>query len=268
MQTSRHKRLKLVKSSETTSEDNSVSTKKHQSQLTLDEYYEHAEQYAQQIRKTHDVSEIIGILNTVLSETQDLRHNSELSSAQEQIRYAEQKIESLRHELELIRELVHNDQMTGLLNRRGLEELYAREAARADRNQSPLCAILIDLDDFEEINEVYGYPFGDKVLIHFSKQMKRTLRPSDVIARYSGKAFIILLPDTGIAEAVCVLQRLQQTLVNRPILSARHQPIPVTFSSGVTLRQPHEHLQVVIKRAEEALVRAKNSGKSQIEIYS
>lgn len=96
---------------------------------TID-YYKHVEQYAQKIRSTEDVGEIIGILDTVLSETRDLRHNNEVYSAQEQVRLAEQKIETLKLELEQLRELVHTDPMTGVFNRRGLDTVYLREAAR------------------------------------------------------------------------------------------------------------------------------------------
>lgn len=265
MQTTDQKRLKLVKSSGIR-ECNPASEKKSESSLTIDEYYQRAEQYAQRIRRTQDVDEIIGILDTVLSETRNLRNNDEITSAQEQILYAEQKIESLRHELELIRELVYTDQATGLFNQRGLDELFTREAARADRNKGSLCTILIDLDNFKDINEIYGYPFGDNTLVHFAKLIKNTLRPSDVVARYGGEEFVILLPDTHINDAIHVIQRLQCTIAASPMLNTDNQPVSLTFSGGMVLRQTNEPQHSVIRRANEALSRAKNTGKARIEI--
>lgn len=267
MQTSSQKQLKLVKSSRD-GEKNAVNQKSGKSSLAIDEYHQRAEQYAQQIRKTHDVAEIIGILDAVLSETRDLHHSDEMRSAEEQIRYAEQKIESLKHELQLIRELVHTDQLTGLFNRRGLDEFFTREAARADRNKTPLCVILVDLDNFKEINDTHGYLFGDSALAYFAKIVKDMLRPSDVVARYGGEEFVILLPDTRVDEAVHVMRRLQNALTGRPLLNANDQPVSITFSGGVALRQTYEHQRLVIKRAGEALYRAKSAGKSQIEIAS
>lgn len=265
MQTLSKKQLKLVKSADI-AEENETSQEGGKSLLTIDEYYQHAEQYAREIRKTQDVSEIIRILDAVLSETRDLHQSDGMSNARQEISDAEQKIESLKHELALIRELVHTDQMTGLFNRRGLDEHFIREAARADRSKNPLCVILFDMDNFKEINETYGYPFGDNVLISLARMVKSALRPTDVIARYGGEEFVILLPDTEIDEAVRVIQRLQRTLTNKPILTADNQPVSITFSGGVTLRQTDEHQHTVIKRADEALLRAKNIGLSQIEI--
>ncbi len=265
MQTSSKKQLKLVKSSGV-GEKNVTSEKDDTSLLTIDKYYQHIEWYAQRIRKTHDIGEITSILDTVLSETRELHENNELSTSQQQILYAVQKIESLKHELELIRELVQTDQMTGLFNRRGLDEHFTREAARADRNKGQLCAILIDLDNFKEINVTYGYRFGDSILIHFARIVRETLRPSDVVARYGGEEFVILLPDTRADEAIRVMQRVQRTLVSRSMLNANNQPVSITFSGGIALRQAYEHQYSVMRRAEEALSRAKNTGKSRIEI--
>ena len=265
MQTLSEMRLKLVKSSEV-GEENETSEESSKALLTVDEYYQHAEQYAREIRKTHDVNEIIRILDAVLSETRDLHQSDEMSNSRQKISDTEQKIESLRHELALIRELVHTDQMTGLFNRRGLDEHFIREAARADRSKNPLCIILIDLDNFKEINETYGYPFGDNVLISLARIMKNALRPTDVVARYGGEEFVILLPDTEINDAVRIIQRLQRMLASNPVLNADNQPVSVTISCGVTLRQTDEHQHTVIKRVDEALFRAKNIGLSQIEL--
>lgn len=232
---------------------------------TID-YYKHVEQYAQRIRNTEDVGEIIEILDTVLSETRDLRHRNEVYSAQEQVRLAEQKIETLKLELEQLRELVHTDPMTGVFNRRGLDAVYLREAARADRNENILCAVVIDLDNFKHINDTYGHQFGDEVLIQFAKTAKQTLRPSDVVARFGGEEFVILLPDTPTESAVWVMQRLQNNFSKINFRVAGNKPVNITFSGGLAMRRLQENQNSLIKRADEALYQAKASGKNRVVV--
>ncbi|MDT8363787.1 MAG: GGDEF domain-containing protein [Nitrosomonas sp.] len=228
------------------------------------DYYKHVEQYAQKIRGTDDVSEIIGILDTVLGETRDLRHNNEVYSAQEQVRLAERKIETLKLELEQLRELVHTDPMTGVFNRRGLDAVYLREAARADRNENILCAVVIDLDHFKHVNDTHGHQFGDEVLIQFARITKQTLRPSDVVARFGGEEFVILLPDTPIESAVWVMQRLQNNFSKADFRTTSGDSVSITFSGGLAVRRLQENQNPLVKRADEALYQAKTSGRNRV----
>ncbi len=265
--TKEDKPLQLVKSAtESGKKPASTRRKSPQPDTNTIDYYKHVEQYAQKIRSTEDVGEIIGILDTVLSETRDLRHNNEVYSAQEQVRLAEQKIETLKLELEQLRELVHTDPMTGVFNRRGLDTVYLREAARADRNENVLCAVVIDLDNFKYINDTYGHQFGDEVLIQFAKTAKQTLRPSDVVARFGGEEFVILLPDTPTESAIWVMQRLQNNFLKINFRGAGNRPVSVTFSGGLAMRRLQENQNSLIKRADEALYQAKASGKNRVVV--
>ena len=227
-------------------------------------YYKQVEHYAQKIRNTKDVDEIIDILDKVLVETKGLRLADEVNAAQTQVQIAEQKIELLKDELAQLRELVHTDQMTGAFNRRGLNEIFMREAARADRGGTSLCVVLLDLDNFKRINDTYGHPFGDSVLVHLVAVAKETLRPSDIIARYGGEEFIILLPDTSMEKAIIVMNRLQKGLVKKSFVRPDNQPFKFTFSAGLAVRKFDELQNSVIKRTDEALYRAKHAGKNQV----
>jgi diguanylate cyclase len=258
-----NKPLRLVKPS-ANSKKKIMGEKKQQSASSAEVYYKQVEQFAQQIRKSSDVSEIIGMLETVLNKTRDIPHGSDIYSAQEQVRLAEKKIELLKLELEQLRELVHTDPMTGTFNRRGLNAIYLREAARADRNESTLCAVLIDLDNFKFINDTHGHQFGDAVLIHFARIARESLRPSDVIARYGGEEFIILLPDITTESAACVMQRLQHNFSLKTLTGVDGEAVSVTFSGGMALRRFRENQNSLIKRADEALYLAKNSGKNRV----
>ncbi len=226
-------------------------------------YHEQIKHYAQQIRQTEDVSEIIRILDQALLETRALHSRDEVRAAREQVERAERKIEALKNELESLRELVHADPLTGAFNRAGLDEAFAREAARADRHESPLCVALFDLDDFKRLNDTRGHQAGDAALAHLVTIARQTLRPNDLIARVGGEEFVILLPDTGMESAMSVILRLQHNLARNSFLHAG-QPLPVTFSAGVASRAPYEHQSTVIGRADKALYQAKHAGKNRV----
>jgi diguanylate cyclase len=249
--------LQLVKPIEALKKDGAESL------IGSDDYYKQVERYAQQIRNAKDADEIISILDVVLSETRGLQFSDEVCAAQEQVMLAEQKIASMKRELEQLRTLVQIDQMTGALNRRGLDEVFNREAARADRNAQSLCVILIDIDDFKQINDNYGHQYGDNVLVKLVSVAKDTLRPSDIIARFGGEEFVILLPDIEMDEAIAVIHRLQKKLVNTRSLKMNNQFLPVTFSAGVSIRSFGEHQNSVISRADSALYQAKRTGKNR-----
>ncbi|MXS84705.1 GGDEF domain-containing protein [Nitrosomonas sp. HPC101] len=258
--------LQLVKSSIAGKKKNKIEEKNQKPIAGADEYSQQVEQYACRIRETSNVDEIIDILDTVLGETRSLRYSNEIYSAQEQVRLAENQIELLKQELEQLREFVHYDQMTGAFNRRGLDAIYLREAARADRNENTLCAVMFDLDDFKRINDVYGHQFGDDVLIHLVKLTKKSLRPSDVVARYSGEKFVVLLPDVTLESAVWVMQRLQNSFSKKTLADMDGNPVPIVFSGGVAFRQLRESQKSLFKRADEALCQAKKSGKGRIMV--
>ncbi len=258
--------LRLVKSSAPSKKKVKRAVKGRNPVAGADEYGQQVEQYARRIRESSDVNDIINILDAVLGETRNLRYSNEVYSAQEQVRLAEKRIELLKLELEQLRELIHYDPMTGAFNRRGLDAVYMREAARADRNENTLCAVMLDLDDFKQINDTYGHQFGDDVLVHFVRVAKKSLRPSDVVARYGGEEFVILLPDTTLESAVWVMQRLQNNFSRKVLSDMEGNFVPVTFSGGAASRQFRENQKSLLKRADEALYQAKQSGKSRIMI--
>ncbi len=231
--------------------------------IDSEDYYKQVECYAEQIRKTNSADEIIRILDIVLSETRGLRFSDEVFAAQEQVKRAEQKIESLKSELEQLRGLVQTDQMTGAFNRRGLDDIFKREAARADRNAQSLGVILIDLDNFKQINDSLGHPYGDSVLVNLVTVAKETLRPTDIVARFGGEEFVILLPDVEMEEALTIIQRLQNNLTKNSLLQIDNQLTSITFSAGVALRSFGEHQHSVLSRADQALYQAKRTGKNR-----
>ena len=160
-------------------------------------------------------------------------------------------------------ELVREDQLTGSLNRRGLEDVFEREIARSDRRKSPLCVAMLDLDDFKKINDKYGHAAGDEALIHLVRVIKETLRTMDVIARFGGEEFLVVLPDTQMEEAIQTITRVQRELTKQ-IFMHNHTRLLMTFSAGVALRNENEDQLSMIKRADTALYQAKKAGKNRV----
>jgi diguanylate cyclase len=232
------------------------------------EYHAKIESYNQKIGRADNLPELSHILEDIMHDTRIIqtsvmRSHEELLNARKQAVEAEERVRKLEDELAQISELVHEDQLTGALNRRGMDEMLERETKRADRAQSPVSIALLDIDNFKRLNDTLGHQAGDSALVHLSNVIKEGLRPSDAIARYGGEEFIIVLPDTGLDEAVETVNRLQRELTKKFFLH-KNERLLVTFSAGVALRANGEDAEDVIGRADKAMYQAKLAGKNRV----
>ena len=159
--------------------------------------------------------------------------------------------------------LVRNDQLTGTLNRRGLEEAFENEVARSRRRKSPLCVAMLDIDNFKKLNDSLGHDAGDAALIHLVTIIRETLRPQDTLARFGGEEFIIILPDTMLEDAKTAIVRLQRELTKRYFLH-ENEKVLITFSAGVTDHRSDDTQASVTKRADDAMFAAKKAGKNRV----
>jgi diguanylate cyclase (GGDEF) domain len=116
---------------------------------------------------------------------------------------------------------------------------------------------------YKKINDVYGHETGDEALIHVVRIIKETLRSMDVIGRFGGEEFVVVLPDTPTAEGIAVISRLQKELTKR-IFMHNNQKLFVTFSAGLATRDAGENLLDTIKRADTAMYKAKKLGKNRV----
>jgi len=220
---------------------------------------------ARRIRGTEDLSAIIGMLDEALVETQGLGTAEALTAARLQTEEAERSIQQLRDELEQVKSLLHEDPLTGVLNRRGTDEAFRREAARSDRHGGALSIALIDLDNFKALNDTLGHPAGDRALKHVAQCVRSTLRPNDIVGRFGGEEFLVLLPDTGLASSAAVLSRIRRELARRP-LPEQDITLKITFSAGIAERVADEPMDRAIARADAALYRAKRAGKNRVAL--
>jgi len=167
---------------------------------------------------------------------------------------------------ELIDQASH-DSLTGLLNRRELDSRAAEAVALAQRHGHPLCCILLDLDNFKDVNDAHGHAAGDQVLRETGRRLADACRISDVIARYGGEEFILLLPETPPEAAVVLADKLRWALAEAPF-EAGDTLISIRASVGVAaftavMATPAS----LLAAADEALYRAKGLGRDRTELY-
>ena len=234
------------------------------------DYHHKIEGYSQQIAQSNNLNELSTLLDSIMQDTRvvqadTLRSHEQLIESRKQVNEAELKIQKLEKELSEVSELVHQDQLTGALNRRGLDTAFEREATRTGRSQSPLCVALLDIDDFKRLNDTMGHQVGDQALIHLCEVITQALRPSDSVARYGGEEFVIILPDVGLAEAASTIERLQRELTKQFFMHENDRVL-VTFSAGVALRGAEEPQDEVVGRADKAMYQAKRTGKNRVVI--
>lgn len=174
---------------------------------------------------------------------------------------AEARIAELESALRQLTEISHSDPLTGALNRRGIAEAFARETARAVRQDAPLTLAVLDLDDFKRVNDRYGHSAGDAALIRLTELARRSLRPTDAWGRLGGEEFLVLMPDADLASAHRALSRLLSTLSRSPLPD---NGVCLSFSGGVAQYRAGETLEQLVGRADHIAYQAKRAGKARV----
>lgn len=226
------------------------------------------EGYVQTIGTAKGIPELHRVMDSMIQDTriahiEAVRTHDDMVNARKEVQAAESRIQELESQLVQMSELAYEDQLTGSLNRRGLDEVLEREVARSVRRKSPLCISMVDLDNFKKLNDTYGHDTGDGALVHLVRVVKDTLRTMDIIARFGGEEFMIVLPDTALEDAVNTVTRVQRELT-KSIFMNNNERLLITFSAGVALHEEGEDTAAMIKRADEAMYKAKKSGKNRV----
>lgn len=176
----------------------------------------------------------------------------------------EQEAQGFRVHLEEQRQKALVDPLTGLPNRAAWSERLEQEVGLRQKNGNELLLGMIDLDYFKRINDNYGHLAGDKVLKIIATELRKRLRPGDFIARFGGEEFVLLIPHTPMPDGVVLMDKLRRAIEACPF-HFKGEPVTVTISVGITAFGVGERSEFVLKRADEALYRAKDEGRNRIE---
>ncbi|MCS7067766.1 MAG: GGDEF domain-containing protein [Meiothermus sp.] len=174
------------------------------------------------------------------------------------------KEHSLRVRLEAAKlyGLAHTDPLTNVANRRSIMEALYQALEQNRQTGQPLSLALLDLDRFKQINDQYGHEMGDKALVHTAQVLKQNLRPGDLLGRWGGEEFVLLLPNTSLQEARQLCEHLQQKLIENPLDNLR----PVSASFGIATATPGDTPDYLISRADTAMYLSKQAGGNRVEV--
>jgi diguanylate cyclase (GGDEF)-like protein len=173
--------------------------------------------------------------------------------------------QALQEQNQLLETLAVTDSLTGLYNRKKLDDILADQFARFRRNHRPFAVLMLDLDNFKSINDNHGHVAGDKVLADVAAILKQSVRNIDYVARYGGEEFVVVLVETALDAALDIAERIRGE-VEIPRFGASNKLISVTVSLGVThSREGDDGPEVVLARADHALYEAKRAGRNQVQ---
>ena len=214
-------------------------------------------------------SHLEGLLGTMDEHQQqrDLREQevaARLKGLAERVAHMEQEAQGYREHLEVQRQKALIDPLTGLPNRAAWSERLDYEVNAWHQRGNSLSLAMLDLDHFKRINDGYGHLAGDKVLKIIANVLSKRLRPTDFIARFGGEEFVLLMPDSALADALAVGEVLREAIAACPF-HFKGEPVTITVSMGVAQFQAGERSDLALKRADEALYRAKAAGRNQVQ---
>jgi diguanylate cyclase (GGDEF)-like protein/PAS domain S-box-containing protein len=176
----------------------------------------------------------------------------------------------LRISLEEMEALAMQDSLTGLLNRRAINEHAEAEWHRAVREKRPVCIVLIDLDNLKDVNDTHGHPMGDQVIIELARVIKMSRRQYDWAGRWGGDEFMLVLPGANLVEAQEVAERLRNSFASSEVVLGLEEEVRSYVSLGIACypgRGEEMSLDQLIALADQALYRAKQAGKNRVEVY-
>ncbi|MDH4225302.1 MAG: diguanylate cyclase [Deltaproteobacteria bacterium] len=191
--------------------------------------------------------------------------NTHLLSTLEEIQQQNDQLMGVNRSLNILATV---DPLTGLFNRREFHDRLIQEWARFERHHRHLSVIMLDIDHFKNINDSYGHDCGDKVLKKLGGMLNAHRRKQDIICRYGGEEFIIILPETP-AQAACMVAETLRKRVATQIFSCKRTPIAVRISLGVAGAIEHRTVDrdSLVKKADEALYQAKQSGRNRVVMF-
>ncbi|MFZ5549861.1 MAG: diguanylate cyclase [Pseudomonadota bacterium] len=223
--------------------------------------------YAETIQQADSLESLAGVVREMVDESRSVHGlvsstRERLAGEHQRATELEQQVRMLEAELRRLSDEVGTDALTQVANRRGLMQAFEAEKGRLERDGGPLAVGLLDIDNFKRLNDSLGHAAGDQALVALAQRVRSSLRPVDVVARFGGEEFVVLMPGTPVDEAQKALTRLQR-LLTASLFMHDGKEVFVTFSAGVTTYRLGEKVEEALERADEALYEAKRTGKNR-----
>jgi diguanylate cyclase len=220
----------------------------------------------EQVSQAPTGERICSIVRGMVEETR--RMQDQALRVESSLRANMAQIDGLRRDLQAAWSEARTDGLTGVANRKHFDQALRQAAAQALEHSAPSCLLLADIDHFKQFNDVYGHVLGDQVLRLVASLLKHNIKGQDLVARFGGEEFAVILPTTRLADAATLADRLRELVASRRVqLKDRGQTLGrVTLSIGVAEFRSGESCSDWIGRADEALYQAKHDGRNRVAI--
>jgi len=228
-------------------------------------YNKGVDQYIDQISQVAGGGDIKDIVKQLLSATANLKQSGEKIS--QKLEDSKHEIDNLKKNLQQVTVEAQRDFLTGVFNRKTFEKLIDEQIMIANEKHTELCLFMIDIDHFKQFNDKFGHLLGDEVLKTVARTLTYTLKGRDVVARFGGEEFIVMLPDTPVNGAMKVADEVRRSIASKELKrkDTGENFGRITVSIGVSRFRPdNDTLPTLIKRADEALYQSKHTGRNRV----
>ncbi len=215
------------------------------------------------LKRSREKTDVLRLLNLIVEQANGIQDS--VQASHRELLETRKSLVAIQEELVETRQLLNEDALTGALNRRGLDQTLNREIARAQRTRTAMSVAMLDLDQFKQVNDRHGHDAGDRMLVHFTALIRSVMRKSDALARYGGEEFTLILPETDARGAHKLLERLREVQRRTPLLY-EGKSLTLTFSAGIATLQAEDNGALILRRADSALLAAKEAGRDNIQI--
>lgn len=218
-----------------------------------------------QLSSVSDPEQFKSFVQTLVGATRKMAQNSQ--SLKSRLAASKAQISELQANLEQMRLESSTDPLTNLANRKRFDQILTQQMREADRTDSPLCLLLIDIDDFKGFNDHFGHQTGDGVLKLVSRAMQAQVKGRDLVARYGGEEFAIIMPRTVLQNAIAVAEQIRRSVMGKELVrkSTGQTLGRITLSIGVACYKYGETAQGFIHRADASLYIAKHGGRNRVK---
>jgi diguanylate cyclase len=221
--------------------------------------------FNQDLKNTNDAEVLYQLVDALVDEMGSVIDDNK--QMEQSLTHMNDEICSLKSEMENLSIIAQTDQLTSLFNRRAFEDEIQNHMQNFHKNQCASSLLVVDIDHFKLFNDTHGHHVGDKVLAYVALALRKSVKGTDFVARYGGEEFVILLPDTHLADALTVAEGLRKKIADKKLTvgkEKKHSLGSVTVSVGVSTLNNSDDRESYFIRADEALYRAKSSGRNCI----